>query len=173
MRQVATNRDRTAYEQLFDVIAPRLQGQLSRLGLQRTEAEDIIQDVMVNVWVKAGMYLPEKGSVFAWVFVMARNLRIDRARKLRPQVLMDFSEYDEPDTAENPEEQTLRYSHLSALKIAMDSLSAEQREIYDLIFREELTQHEIAARLNLPLGTVKSRMRLAQVHLRKSMEKSS
>lgn len=171
MRSVAVSRDKQAYGQLFDCIAPRLQAHLSRLGVARSEAEDIIQDVMVNVWMKAGLYVAEKGSVLAWVFVIARNVRIDRARKTRPQVQIDFTEYDEPDGRDTPEEATLRNSQATALRAAMTSLPAEQREIYDLIFREELTQAEIAVKLDLPLGTVKSRMRLAQAHLRKALEK--
>ena len=170
MGAVASSRDKQAYEQLFDCIAPRLKAQLTRLGVTRSEAEDIIQDVMVNVWIKAGLYVAEKGSVLAWVFVIARNVRIDRARKLKPQVHLDFSEYDEPDSRDTPEEETVRNSQAAALKVAMATLPDEQREIYELIFREELTQAEIAVKLKLPLGTVKSRMRLAQAHLRKALE---
>ena len=170
IRLVAQTRDREAFGRLFDYIAPRVRSHLLRVGVVAAECDDVVQEVMVNIWVKAGLYQPEKGSLMAWVYVMARNLRIDRLRKARPQLYLDMEGWDEPDDAESAEDSLVRQGSVDNLKRAMAGLPQEQREIYELVFREELSQSEIATRLGLPLGTVKSRMRLAMVFLRRKLE---
>ncbi len=170
IRLVAQTRDREAFGRLFDHIAPRVRSHLLRVGVAAAECDDVVQEVMVNIWVKAGLYQPEKGSLMAWVYVMARNLRIDRLRKARPQLYLDMEGWDEPDDAESVEDSLVRRGGVESLTRAMVDLPQEQREIYELVFREELSQSEIAARLGLPLGTVKSRMRLAMVFLRRKLE---
>lgn len=170
IRLVAQARDREAFGRLFDHIAPRIRSHLLRVGVPASECDDVVQEVMVNIWVKAGLYQPDKGSLMAWVYVMARNLRIDRLRKARPQLYLSLDGWDEPDDVESAEDSLVRSGSVESLQRAMADLPPEQREIYNLVFREELSQSEIAKRLSLPLGTVKSRMRLAMVFLRRKLE---
>ncbi len=172
MRRVAQTRDTAAFSLFFDLLAPKIRARLSRLGHNPSEGDDLLQDVMVNIWIKAGLYDPAKGNVMGWIFAILRNLRIDRFRKLRPDLTTELLEWDEIDSEDNAEEASVKKGDALVLNRAMAGLALEQREIIDLVFREELTQAEIAQRLQLPLGTVKSRMRLAYGHMRKALEKS-
>ncbi len=170
MRRVAQNRDTAAFSLFFDLLAPRIRARLSRLGHNHAEGDDLLQDVMVNIWTKAGLYDPARGNVLGWTFTILRNLRIDRLRKLRPHLTTELLEWDDISDEDNAEDISIKKSEAAALARSMAELGPEQREIIDLVFREELTQAEIAGRLKLPLGTVKSRMRLAYGHMRKALE---
>ena len=95
MKRVAQNRDRPAFEKLFAHFAPRLKSFMMRKNANAELAEDLVQEAMIAVWTKAGLYEPSKGSVTTWVFTIARNLRIDRIRREAPMPLVELGDYDE------------------------------------------------------------------------------
>jgi RNA polymerase sigma-70 factor (ECF subfamily) len=168
--RVAQNRDRQAFAQLFDHFAPRLKSFMMRKNTSAELAEDLVQEAMIAVWTKAAMYEPSKGSVTTWVFTIARNLRIDRIRRDVHMPTTELGDYDEPSEAPEGEELLGRKQEDGLVARALQSIPEEQRQILVLSFVEEIPQSEIATRLSIPLGTVKSRMRLAYGHLRRILE---
>ena len=168
--RVAQNRDRQAFAQLFDHFAPRLKSFMMRKNTSAELAEDLVQEAMISVWTKAAMYEPSKGSVTTWVFTIARNLRIDRIRRDVHMPTTELGDYDEPSEAVEGEELLGRKQEDGLVARALQSIPEEQRQILVLSFVEEMPQSEIAEKLAIPLGTVKSRMRLAYGHLRRILE---
>ncbi|MDZ4308978.1 MAG: sigma-70 family RNA polymerase sigma factor [Cypionkella sp.] len=166
MLAVRDRQDRAAFAALFQHFAPRVKGFLMKSGTDAALAEDCAQDVMAVLWNKAAQYDPARASVATWVFTIARNRRIDvarRARRPEPEAL-DWGEV-EPDQADVYEagQETAR------LVAAMAGLPEKQRALIQRAFYGELSHSEIAAETGLPLGTIKSRIRLALDRLRQSM----
>lgn len=172
MRLVAQNLDKSAFSELFDFLGPRIKSSLMRAGMDATAAEDVMQDVMINVWTKAGLFDPARGGVLGWVHTIARNVRIDRLRRAPPATPLNLVDWDPVDDSASSEETLVKTGEAQALRHALTGLSPEQRTIIDLAFAQELTQAQIATKLELPLGTVKSRLRLAYAHLKKCLEHS-
>jgi RNA polymerase sigma-70 factor, ECF subfamily len=170
VQRVAKNLDRAAFAELFDAFAPRVKTFIIRKGASPDLAEDLVQETMINVWTKAGFYDPAKGSVLTWIFTIARNLRIDRIRRESSRPVSELADFDPPSDAPAGEEILARKDEARSVARALGKIPPEQMEILTLSFIEDLPQAEIARRLNLPLGTVKSRMRLAYGHLRKTLE---
>ena len=174
IQRIAKNLHREAFAGLFDAFAPRVKSFMIRKGaspdLAEDLAEDLVHETMINVWTKAGMYDPAKGTVLTWVFTIARNLRIDRIRRESSRPLAELGDYDAPSDAPGSEEVLARKDEARCVTRALAGIPPEQREILMLSFVDDVPQGEIARRLNLPLGTVKSRMRLAYNHLRKTLE---
>ncbi|MFO1122330.1 MAG: sigma-70 family RNA polymerase sigma factor [Hyphomicrobiales bacterium] len=170
MKRVAQNRDRAAFEALFAHFAPRLKSFMMRKNANAELAEDLVQEAMIAVWTKAGLYEPGKGSVTTWIFTIARNLRIDRIRREAPMPLVELGDYDEASDEPAGDDVLARKQEDQLVSRALDGIPDEQRQILRLSFVEDMAQSEIAARLNIPLGTVKSRMRLAYGHLRRLLE---
>ncbi len=167
---VAKNLDREAFASLFDAFAPRLKSFMIRKGASPEVAEDLVQETMISVWRKAGLYDPAKGSALTWVFTIARNLRIDRIRKESTLPLVELGDYDAPSDDAGGDEIVTRRQEAESVNRALAEIPAEQKQVLMLAFVDDISQSEIAARLNLPLGTVKSRMRLAYARLRKTLE---
>jgi RNA polymerase sigma-70 factor (ECF subfamily) len=170
VQAIAKNLDREAFATLFDGFAPRVKSFMIRKGATPELAEDLVQETMIKVWTKAGMYDPAKGTVLAWVFTIARNLRIDRIRKESSRPLAELGDYDAPSDAPGSDEILVRSDEARYVARALAAIAPAQKEILMLSFVDDVPQSEIARRLNLPLGTVKSRMRLAYHHLRKTLE---
>ncbi|MDE2445176.1 MAG: sigma-70 family RNA polymerase sigma factor [Alphaproteobacteria bacterium] len=170
LARIAASRDRAAFAQLFDHFAPRLKSFLIRKGSTAEQAEDLVQETMIAVWSKAALFASGKGSVSTWIFTIARNLRIDRLRRERSQLYTDLEDFDAPDETAGAEETLGRSQEDNHVSQALAQIPAEQRELLILSFVEDVPQSEIATRLGLPLGTVKSRMRLGYQRLRKLLE---
>jgi RNA polymerase sigma-70 factor (ECF subfamily) len=168
--RIAQHRDRQAFGQLFDHFAPRLKSFMIRKNASSELAEDLVQEAMIAVWTKAALYEPSKGSVTTWVFTIARNLRIDRIRRDVHMPTTELGDYDEPSEAPEGEELLGRKQEDGLVARALQSIPEEQRQILILSFVEDMPQSEIASKLSIPLGTVKSRMRLAYGHLRRILE---
>ncbi len=164
---VGTNRDEKAFTVLFDHFRPRLQAQMVRLGLAPIAAEDLTQDVMETIWRKAHLYDPRKSAAVTWVFQIARNRRIDLRRRSREFSFAVEDFFAIPDPSEGCDDclDAARREH--RVRIALDALPQEQFTLVRLAFFEGLSHGAIAQRLNLPLGTVKSRLRLAFARLRR------
>lgn len=168
--KVAQDRDKAAYVELFDHFAPRLKGYLMKQGADEALAEEIAQDVMVTLWRKAALFDPRKSSASTWLYRVARNRRIDRLRRQKTAELNP----DEPALQPTPlpdvaDEMDARLRE-KRVRAAMEQLPDEQREVVRLAFFIGQSHSEIAEETGLPLGTVKSRIRLAFGRLRQLIE---
>jgi RNA polymerase sigma factor (sigma-70 family) len=166
--RVAAGRDLAAFKALFEHFAPRIKGFLLKTGTSDDQAEDIAQETMVAVWRKAELFDPATSGAAAWIFTIARNLRIDAARRASRTVRVDHEAEQEylADSAESPEISLSRVDERSKVTAALQRLSQEQSDVIRLSFIEERPHSEIAKQLGIPLGTVKSRIRLAMNRLR-------
>ena len=165
---IAADGDREAFTGLFNHFGPRVKSYLVRLGLAPGAAEELAQETMLAVWRKASQFDPARAGASTWIFTIARNLRIDSLRRERPMP----AEEDPSDAAPEPaaEALVLTAERDARLRRALKSLSSEQAEVIALSFYSDAPHSEIAERLKLPLGTVKSRLRLAMLHLRTLLE---
>lgn len=168
--RIASDRDPEAFEELFEEYAPRIKGFLLRQGADQSTADDLVQETLLTIWRKASQYSASRGTLSTWVFTIARNLRIDRIRRQKPWREADddlsFMESDE----EPADEAVARGQMETRMRVAVSGLPPDQKEVIVLSYIEGLSQSDISARLDLPLGTVKSRMRLAYQRLRTSFE---
>ena len=168
MLAVRDSRDRAAFAALFDHFAPRLKGMIMRSGIPAHQAEEIVQDVMLTVWRKASMFDPHRAQVSAWLYQIARNRQIDIVRKERRP---EPEELAEDPQAEPDASQILAMEQEAAeLKNALSRLSDEQREMIEKAYLGELTHQEIGRQTGLPLGTIKSRIRLGLERLRHELK---
>lgn len=170
LARVAELRDRAAFAALFDHFAPRVKSFMMRKGSNAEQAEDLVQEAMIAVWTKATMFSSDRGSVSTWIFTIARNLRIDRLRREKSQLYTDLEDFDAPDLRTDAEESLGRSQEDNHVAVALAQIPEEQRQLLILSYVEDVAQSEIARRLNIPLGTVKSRMRLGYSRLRKILE---
>jgi RNA polymerase sigma factor (sigma-70 family) len=168
MARVRDHGDKAAFAALFRHFAPRVKGFLMRSGAGAALAEECAQDVMAVLWQKSHLYDPARASVATWVFTIARNRRIDALRKARrpePEELF-WGPGEEPDQADVYEMQREN----ERLGEAVARLPAPQRALIERAFWGDLSHSEIAAETGLPLGTIKSRIRLALERLRRAMD---
>ena len=163
---IAKDQDRAAFERLFDFFAPRVRSYMLRLGADPTAADDLVQDVMLTVWRRAALFDSTKAGVSTWIFTIARNRRIDSVRReRRPEI-------DPNDPAlvkeDEPTSDALlqRKQSASIIRAAIAELPKTQSELLDLAYFQDMSHGEIARELSIPLGTVKSRIRLATDKLR-------
>lgn len=167
---VAERHDRGAFLALFNHFAPRIKGYMKRLGTPEPLADELAQDVMFAVWRKAETYDPAKSAVSSWVFTIARNLRIDALRREQRRVLDPNEPLLAPAPAPLPDEQLRAAQQGRRVRALLDNLPREQAAVVSLAFYQGKSHGEIAAYLAIPLGTVKSRMRLAFQHLRDALD---
>jgi RNA polymerase sigma-70 factor, ECF subfamily len=168
---IAKDRSEDAFRRLYVEIGPRLRSFMLRQGADEDLAEDLTQETLATVWRKAGHYSSEKGSPVTWIFTIARNLRIDRIRRQRPwQELTDQHAETIPADDEPPDVTVEQRQRLARVRAVLKELPPDQVEVVTLAFMEGLPHPEIAERLSLPLGTVKSRIRLAYGKLRTALE---
>ena len=170
MFRIAQNKDRDAFAKLFDQFAPRVKSFMMRKGASAEMAEDLVQETMIAVWSKAALYVPARGGVATWIFTIARNLRIDRLRREKTSLYTDIDDYDAESDDVAQDDALGRLQEDGYVAKALVKIPEEQRELLILSYVEGLAQSEIAARLQIPLGTVKSRMRLAYRRMRKLLE---
>ena len=167
IKKVETLKDTSAFEELFNHFAPRVKAFLMKSGADPQMAEECSQEVMATVWRKAHLFDPARASVSTWIFTIARNKKIDAIRKLnRPEPEQLYPEQDyEPDQEEVVELQ----QETERLATALEELPEKQRVLIEKAYLGELSHSEIAEITGLPLGTIKSRIRLALEKLRHSM----
>ncbi len=168
MLAVRDSRDRAAFAALFDHFAPRLKGFIVRSGTGSGQAEEIVQDVMLTVWRKADQFDPTRAQVSTWVYQIARNRQIDVIRKENRPLPEELAEATE---AEPDASQILAVEQESSqLKQALSRLKSDQREIIERAYLGELSHQEISTQTGLPLGTIKSRIRLGLDRLRHELK---
>lgn len=166
LEAIADRQDRSAFGALFDHFAPRIKGFMRKRGVEAAQAEDLAQDVMLTVWDRAGLYRRDQGAVSTWIFTIARNRHIDVIRReRRPEI-----DLDDPTLTVTPapegEAIVSQAQIASRLRAAIGELPPDQMQVLKKNFFEDKPHGEIAAELGLPLGTVKSRARLALAKLR-------
>ncbi|MEO9649434.1 MAG: sigma-70 family RNA polymerase sigma factor [Roseobacter sp.] len=168
MARIRDHKDRRAFEEIFGHFAPRVKGFLIKSGTDAALAEECTQDVMATLWHKAHQFDPARASAATWIFTIARNRKIDLLRRQRRPEPEDLTwgpeaEPDQSDVVNFQQEAEI-------LGQALAELPAEQRELIDKAYFGDLTHSEIAAQTGLPLGTIKSRIRLALQRLRRDMK---
>jgi RNA polymerase sigma-70 factor (ECF subfamily) len=166
MAAIAASQDREAYAELFAFYAPRVKAYMLRLGAGSALAEELAQEVMLTVWRKAGLFDRRQASVSTWIFRVARNRRIDAARRAKTSDIDGDDPTLLPEAPPAPDDAVGAAQMEAAVRTALAELPAEQLELVRQAFYDGLSHSEIAAKTGLPLGTVKSRIRLAFGKLR-------
>lgn len=170
--RVGARKDRDAFRELFHHFAPRIKSYLLKHGADNAAAEEITQATMIAVWEKAAGYSPAKAAASTWIFTIARNKRIDALRK--EKFVEVNSESPALTQAVQPAEAAAyaddaTIEHLSS---ALQHLPADQSRLVRMAFFEDKSHQAIANETRLPLGTVKSRLRLALEKLRRALGKA-
>ncbi|MDB9702577.1 sigma-70 family RNA polymerase sigma factor [Rhodospirillales bacterium] len=166
IRKVADHRDRAAFAEVFDYFGPRLKSYVMRQGSDPQLAEEVVQETMVKIWHKADQFDSKKASASTWIYTIARNMRIDLLRK------MNRPEPDMNDPAMTPDPDPMAYDKIAfdqeadQLKKSITLLPEDQQRVLQLAYFEDKTHNDVAVELNVPLGTVKSRIRLALKRIR-------
>lgn len=168
--RVAARSDAEAFRKLFQEFAPRVKAYMMRRGADAATAEDLAQETLLTVWRKASLYSLDKGSAASWIFTIARNLRIDRLRREMPWQELPAGREAEASDDIPPDEALAERERHERIKQVLATLPQDQAGVVSLSFVDGLTHSEIADRLGLPLGTVKSRMRLAYQKIREAVE---
>ena len=168
--RVGSDRDRSAFKKLYEHFAPRLKSFLLRIGSDMSAAEEICQESMIMVWRRAETFNPESAGASTWIFTITRNKRIDKLRKdNRPLPdLNDPSFFQIP--VDKSDDILQRVEEEKKIKNALKNLPPEQAKLILSAYYEEKSHRKIADETNLPLGTVKSRIRLAINRLRTQLE---
>lgn len=166
LQRIAERGDVEAFRKLFDIYAPLVKSYMMRQGADVNTAEELAQETLLAVWRKAGLYSGDKGSATTWIFAIARNLRIDRLRKEFTWVALPDGLDQEASEEADPHEALAAEERRRRVQQALAELPPDQHEVVLLSYIEGLSHGEIAERLGVPLGTVKSRMRLAYLKIR-------
>lgn len=167
-------RDKEAFKTLYRKYEKLLFSYAYKMTSDTSISEEVVQDVFMKVWQKKGAFKPDKGRLSTWLITLTRNSVVDQLRKKK----VDFSEYEERDSmtesdknAESPtESKVIQNEDSHIISTALKNLSTEQQQMIELFYFRALTQSQISNELNLPLGTVKSRLRLALKHLKKHIK---
>ena len=166
--------DREAFANLYDLVTPPVFGLIRRLVRDPSQSEEVTQEVMLEIWRNAARYDPGQGSAIGWILTIARRRAIDRVRS--EQASRNRVEKVAPTQIEREHdhvsEEVLRSSDRSAVSLALAGLGALQREAIELAFFGGLTQSEIAGRLEVPLGTIKTRIRDGMLRLQETLSTS-
>jgi RNA polymerase sigma-70 factor (ECF subfamily) len=176
--RVSDQRDRQAFIKLYQHFAPRVKSFLMGKGLSEQPAEDVLQEAMLAVWQKAGSYKPDKAAVSTWIFTIARNKYIDLLRRdeRRKESSIDSfgtslegPEFQLVDDAPIADEQVMQEQRNEVVRAALSRLPHDQQGVIAMSFIQGLAHGEIANILGLPLGTVKSRIRLGFKRMREEI----
>lgn len=159
-------RNRGAFEALFERYAGRVKAFMMRSGASLQDADEIVQDVMVSIWRRAGTFDPARAGAATWIFAIARNRRIDLVRRERRPAPDPADPLFQPDPEPDGLERLSQAEQEARLRESLKALPPEQRAVLVAAFYDGLSHGEIAVAHGLPLGTVKSRIRLAFGHLR-------
>ncbi|MGB0412365.1 MAG: sigma-70 family RNA polymerase sigma factor [Pikeienuella sp.] len=166
LQRIATRRDKTAFEVLFHRYAGRIKGMLIKAGATPGEADEVAQEAMLAIWRKAHLFDPAKAGAATWIFTIARNRRIDLVRRAQRPVPDPNDPLFQPDPVAPAEADIAAAERDALVREAVAELSEDQRTAVRLAFFEGLSHPEVSERTGAPLGTIKSRLRLATKRLR-------
>ena len=170
LRRIAEQADPAAFRELYQAYGPRVKAYMMRRGADPATAEDLAQETLLTVWRRASLYAEDKGSAGTWIFAIARNLRIDRLRREMPWQELPEG-HEEQAGSEMPADEALAEKERQVrVRAALATLPPEQQAVVSLSYLEGLSHGEIADRLSVPVGTVKSRMRIAYQKIRAALE---
>ncbi|MGE0718474.1 MAG: sigma-70 family RNA polymerase sigma factor [Alphaproteobacteria bacterium] len=162
--------DRAALRRIYDAEAPRMLGVAMRLLHRRALAEEAVHDTFLRLWQAAGRFDPARGEARAWLYAMLRNHALNLLRgELRVDLVDDFEPMGLESTSEGPEDAVLRLSEGGRLRRCLEGLDATRRQAVVMAYVQGLTHGELAGRLGVPLGTVKSWIRRSLAALRECM----
>jgi RNA polymerase sigma factor (sigma-70 family) len=162
--------DRSALRMIYDLEAPRMLGVALRLLRRRALAEEALHDAFVQIWQRAGSFDPARGEARTWIYAVLRNRALNILRgETRTDLVEDFEPLGLTSEGESPEDVTLRLSDTSALKRCLERLEPARRTAILLAYVEGLSHGELAGRLGVPLGTMKSWIRRSLLSLRECM----
>jgi RNA polymerase sigma-70 factor, ECF subfamily len=162
-------RDQTAFAKFYDLTNRAVFSVVLRVLGDHAMAEEVTHDAYLQAWNQAASYNAERGTPFAWLMTIARSRAIDRLRGARHRNHESESldaVFSHAASSEDPEEASLFAERRRQIRHALNALSADQRQVIEIAYFSGLSQSEIAARLNIPLGTVKTRMRVGLMKLR-------
>ena len=164
--EAVARQDRDAFAALFDHFAPRIKAFLMRGNTPAAAAEELAQDALLMVWRKAAQFDRARAGASSWIFTIARNLRIDSARREQRGKVLDLEASEDFEPPSPPDAELLVSEREQRVRDALGHLTADQLRVVRLSFFEGKAHGDIATELELPLGTVKSRIRLAMNRLR-------
>ena len=169
LQRIARDRDPQAFQDLFRLFGPRIKAMMMRQGADSAAAEDIAQEALFTVWRKAHLFVEQKGGASTWIYTIARNLRIDRMRRQAPFQDLPEEMAEVPSDDDLPDEALNRNQQRERIRKVLETLPPEQYEVVRLSYIEGLSHTDIAGVLGAPVGTVKSRMRLAYEKVRDAL----
>jgi RNA polymerase sigma-70 factor (ECF subfamily) len=169
IRAIAQRQDRSAFAMLFRYFAPRIKAWMLRAGASPTAAEEMAQETMLLVWRKAALFDPARAGATTWIFTIARNLRIDTMRRERHASTLLPDPVDEPGEVEPVDRAFDVRERESRIRTALTGLPPDQAAVIQKAFFEDKAHSDIEKELGIPLGTVKSRLRLAMNRLRSAL----
>jgi RNA polymerase sigma-70 factor (ECF subfamily) len=176
IKSIAVSQSREAFSELFAYFAPRVKTFMRRSGASDATADELAQEAMLTVWRKAALFDPASTGAAGWIFTIARNLRVDALRRERRQTATEHCDIETEfliDDAPQPDARIATVQIETRVRAALANLSEDQLRVIELSFYEERAHADIAQILEIPLGTVKSRLRLAMNRLRKALEELS
>lgn len=168
--RIAQQQDRTALATLFGLYGPRIKSMMLKLGAGEALAEDLVQETFLTVWRKAALYSSQRGAPSTWIFTIARNLRIDQLRRQSNKPYEDLEKVELASDAPIGNVLLEQQQVIQRVTVALTALPEEQREVVRLSFIHDMPHARIAETVGIPLGTVKSRLRLAYERLRPMLE---
>ena len=171
LAKVAESQDIGSFKKIFDYFSPRLKSFLMRSGADEAIAEEIIQETMTIIWTKADYYDPKMASPSTWIYTIARNKKIDILRKSRKAILEDIDTAILPPVESKADENIEHDQKFEMITQYLDDLPEDQLNLLKMNFFEEKSHGEISEITKIPLGTVKSRIRLALEKIRGKLEK--
>jgi len=169
LRAVGERKDRAAFEGLYRYFAQRIKAYAARQGADAASADDLAQETMVQIWRKSAQYDASRAMPAAWVYRIARNLLIDRLRRHKHHEVELTPETDRPENGADGHERAVDRIDAERLWLLLAGLPGEQLAVIRLAFFDGMSHAEIGKELDIPLGTVKSRLRLAFGKLRNAM----
>jgi RNA polymerase sigma-70 factor (ECF subfamily) len=162
--EIANHKSKPAFIALFNRVSAKLKAYAIRCGANQADAEEIVQECLLIVWRKAPTFNPKAASAITWLYTIVRNKRIDFIRKQRPDLICSDDLWPEPES-EELEKHVESDLNANIIRTLLYELPEEQRQIVFKVYFEGKSHSEIANELDLPLGTIKSRLRLAMKKL--------
>ena len=163
---IGESRDKVSFKKIYKYFSPRIKGYIMKLGAEESMAEEIVQETMTTIWRKSDTYDPKNAGASTWIFTIARNKRIDRLRKDGKKLSNLIDPSLQPQSEKMPDENLIDKEIKAEFSLILKKISPDQAKIIKAAYYEGKTHKEISDEIKIPLGTVKSRVRLALKHIK-------